>query len=48
MSAIFPGRYTAQIEGPFVVFLIRMRVNGLWCSTGARSSSWSSSRARRR
>ncbi len=30
MSAIFPGRYTAQVEGPFVVFLIGMRVNRLW------------------
>jgi hypothetical protein len=27
MSQVFPGRYTAQIEGPFVVFLIGMRVN---------------------
>src|SRR5258706_10181914 len=30
MSAIFPGRYTAQIDGPFVVFIIGMRVNKLW------------------
>ncbi len=30
MSAIFPGRFTAQIEGPFVVFVIGMRVNRLW------------------
>ena len=22
MSPIFPGRYTAQIEGPFVMFII--------------------------
>ncbi|MDE3104465.1 MAG: DUF4188 domain-containing protein [Acidobacteriota bacterium] len=29
MSAIFPGRYTAQIDGPFVLFLIGMRVNRL-------------------
>ena len=29
MSDIFRGRYTAQIEGPFVVFLIGMRVNKL-------------------
>ena len=29
MSQIFAGRYTAQIEGPFVVFLIGMRVNKL-------------------
>jgi hypothetical protein len=27
MASIFPGRYTAQIEAPFVVFLIGMRVN---------------------
>lgn len=27
---IFNGRYTAQIEGPFVVFIIGMRVNQLW------------------
>jgi hypothetical protein len=27
MSTIMPGRYTADIEGPFVVFLIGMRVN---------------------
>lgn len=29
MSAIYPGRYTTRIEGPFVVFLIGMRVNRL-------------------
>jgi len=29
MSQVFPGRYTAQIEGPFVVFLIGMRINRL-------------------
>ena len=29
MAAIFPGRYAAQIEGDFVVFLIGMRVNRL-------------------
>lgn len=29
MSAIFRGRYTAQIEGPFVVFIIGMRINRL-------------------
>jgi hypothetical protein len=28
--AIFPGRYSAQIDGPFVVFLIGMRINRLW------------------
>jgi len=30
MSDVFPGRFTAQIEGPFVVFVIGMRVNRLW------------------
>ena len=29
MSAIFPGRYTAETDEPFVVFLIGMRVNRL-------------------
>lgn len=29
MSTVFPGRYTAHVEGPFVVFLIGMRVNRL-------------------
>lgn len=29
MTDIFRGRYTAQIEGPFVVFLIGMRINRL-------------------
>ena len=29
MSKVFRGRYTAQIEGPFVVFIIGMRVNRL-------------------
>jgi Domain of unknown function (DUF4188) len=27
MTMIYPGRYTAQIDGPFVIFLIGMRVN---------------------
>ena len=27
MAKVFPGRFTAQIEGDFVVFLIGMRVN---------------------
>jgi len=27
MAKIFPGRYTAQMEGSFVVFLIGMRAN---------------------
>jgi len=30
MASIFRGRYTAQIEEPFVVFLIGMRVNRLF------------------
>lgn len=30
MSAIFPGRYTAQFDGSFVVFIIGMRMNKLW------------------
>lgn len=30
MSPVHPGRFTAQIDGPFVVFLIGMRVNRLW------------------
>jgi len=30
MAKIFPGRYTAQSDQPFVVFLIGMRVNNLW------------------
>lgn len=29
MNPIFRGRYTGQIDGPFVVFLIGMRVNRL-------------------
>src|ERR1700716_574645 len=30
MGKIFRGRYTAQMDGAFVVFLIGMRVNSLW------------------
>ena len=30
MSNVFPGRYTARIEGPFAVFLIGMRINRLF------------------
>jgi hypothetical protein len=30
MSKVFAGRYAAKVEGPFVVFLIGMRVNRLW------------------
>ena len=28
--SVYPGRYSAQIEGPFVVFLLGMRVNKFW------------------
>lgn len=30
MVKIFPGRYTARTDKPFVVFLIGMRINQLW------------------
>ena len=30
MAEVVPGRYTAETEEPFVVFLIGMRVNRLW------------------
>lgn len=30
MSTIFAGRFTAHIDGPFVVFIIGVRVNRLW------------------
>ena len=30
MQSIFPGRFTAQIDGPFVVFIIGLRVNRFW------------------
>ena len=30
MSTIFPGRFTAKTDQPFVVFLIGMRINKLW------------------
>jgi hypothetical protein len=30
MARIYPGRYTAKMEGSFVVFLIGMRVNRVW------------------
>jgi len=29
MSTLFPGRFTAQVEGPFVVFIVGMPVNRL-------------------
>ncbi|WP_261303125.1 DUF4188 domain-containing protein [Paenibacillus andongensis] len=30
MSKVIPGRFTAQMDGSFVVFIIGMRVNKLW------------------
>ena len=30
MARTFPGRYSARIEGDFVVFLIGMRINRPW------------------
>ena len=30
MAKVFAGRYAAKMDGPFVVFLIGMRVNKLW------------------
>src|SRR6266487_7056231 len=30
MAKVMPGRYTAQIDEPFVVFLIGMRINKLF------------------
>ncbi|MGH7738752.1 MAG: DUF4188 domain-containing protein [bacterium] len=30
MDKVFPGRYAGQMEGPFVVFLIGLRVNCFW------------------
>ncbi|RPJ50124.1 MAG: DUF4188 domain-containing protein [Chloroflexi bacterium] len=30
MSTIYPGRFTARTDQPFVVFLIGMRINKLW------------------
>jgi hypothetical protein len=30
MAQVIPGRYTAQMEGTFVVFMIGMRINKLW------------------
>jgi hypothetical protein len=30
MAKVFAGRYSATIEGPFVVFLIGMRMNQVW------------------
>ena len=33
MSKVHPGRFTAQIDGEFVVFVIGMRINKLWKPT---------------
>jgi hypothetical protein len=30
MATIFNGRFTAKVDGPFVVFLIGMRINRWW------------------
>ncbi len=30
MANLFPGRYTAQMEGSFVLFIIGMRINYFW------------------
>ncbi len=30
MAQIFPGRYTAVTDEPFVVFIIGMRINKWW------------------
>ncbi|NHN29069.1 DUF4188 domain-containing protein [Paenibacillus agricola] len=30
MGKVIPGRYTAEMEGSFVVFIIGMRVNKIW------------------
>lgn len=30
MAQVHPGRYTAEIDGDFVVFVIGMRINKLW------------------
>jgi hypothetical protein len=32
MAPVIPGRFTAQMDEPFVVFLIGMRVTALWRS----------------
>ena len=33
MAKVIPGRYTAQTDEPFVVFMIGMRVNRLFAFT---------------
>lgn len=30
MAKVYPGRYTAVVDGPYVVFIIGMRVNRWW------------------
>ncbi|MGE7274305.1 DUF4188 domain-containing protein [Brevibacillus panacihumi] len=30
MAKVIPGRFTAKMEGPFVVFIIGMRINKRW------------------
>jgi hypothetical protein len=30
MSTVIPGRYSADVEGEFVVFLVGMRINHFW------------------
>jgi hypothetical protein len=30
MTGIYQGRWTARAEGPFVVFIIGMRINSIW------------------
>ncbi|MBE9004809.1 DUF4188 domain-containing protein [Fortiea sp. LEGE XX443] len=30
MTTVMPGRFTAEIDSPFVVFLIGMRINQFW------------------
>jgi hypothetical protein len=30
MATVIPGRYTADVEGEFVVFLVGMRINHFW------------------
>lgn len=29
MAELFPGRYTAQVDGPFVIFIIGLRINNI-------------------
>jgi Domain of unknown function (DUF4188) len=30
MASVTPGRYTAEVDGEFVIFLIGMRINKIW------------------